>query len=187
MQGTAFAALFAKVDSLVTQHDFHAPEVVMTIGLFLVIVALWNEYWTGTMLYNWILQFTDSLLSFMLGALEFAMIIELQNGIAVLAIVGLFLLVGAVAFEYRYWQARKSKSAPFTAQLDRGFRAVNITSCVAGGAILLVAAALISRAGQSTLFQLLAAGIVVAVALGHVAREIYQWRLAQQRLSEMAA
>jgi hypothetical protein len=25
IQGTAFAALFAKVDSLVTQHSFHAP------------------------------------------------------------------------------------------------------------------------------------------------------------------
>lgn len=187
IQGTAFAALSAKVDLLVTHHNLRAPEVVMTIGLFLVIVALWNQFWTGAMLYSWILQLADSLLSFTFGAFEFAMIIELENGVAVLATLGLFLLVGALALEYRYWQARKSESAAFTAQLDRGFRAVDITSCVATGTLLLVAAALISRLGQSTLFQLLAAGIVVAVAVGHMAREVYQWHLVQRRLSEMTA
>jgi len=47
IQGTAFAALFAKVDSLVTQHSFHAPQAVMAFGLLLLIVALWNQYLIG--------------------------------------------------------------------------------------------------------------------------------------------
>lgn len=75
----------------------------------------------------WTMQLTDSLLPFTFGVFEFAMIIELENGVAVLATVGLFLLLGVVALEYTYWQARKSESAAFTTQLSRGFRAVDIT------------------------------------------------------------
>jgi hypothetical protein len=187
IQGTAFAALFAKVQSLVTQHSFHAPEVVMTFGLFLLIVALWNQYLIGTMIYNWTLQLTDSLLPFGFGVFEFAMIIRLENGFSVLAINGLFLLVGAVAFEHQYWQTRKSESAEFTAQVARGFRAVDVTSSVIIGVTLLGAAALISRLGQSTLNELVAGAIIVAVYLGNLAREAYQWHLVQQRLSEMAS
>jgi hypothetical protein len=187
IQGTAFAALFAKVQSLVTQHSFHAPEVVMAVGLFLLIVALWNQYLIGTMLYNWTLHLTDSLLPFAFGVFEFAMIIQLEDGVAVLAINGLFLLVGVVALEHQYRQARKSESAEFTAQVARGFRAVDVTSSVVIGVILLGAAALISRLGQSTPSGLVAAGVVVAVALGNLGREAYQWHLVQQRLSEMTA
>ena len=76
IQGTAFAALFAKVQSLVTQYSFHAPEFVMAVGILLLIVALWHQYLIGTMLYNWALQLTDSLLPFAFGVLEFAMIIR---------------------------------------------------------------------------------------------------------------
>ncbi len=187
IQGTAFAALFAKVQSLVTQHSFHAPEVLMAIGLFLLIVALWNQYLIGTMLYNWTLQLTDSLLPFAFGVFEFAMIIQLEDGVAVLAINGCFLLIGVVALEHQYRQARKSGTAEFTAQVAHGFRAVDETSSVVLGVLLIAAAALISRLGQSTLSGFVAAGIVVAVALGNLARETYQWRLVQQRLSEMAA
>jgi hypothetical protein len=187
IQGAAFAALFAKVQSLVTQSSFHAPEVVMAVGLLLLIVALWNQYLIGTMLYNWALQLTDSLLPFAFGVLEFAMIIQLEDGVAVLAINGLFFLIGAAAFEHQYWQTRKSESAEFAAQVARGFRAVDVTSSLVIGVILLGAAALISRLGQSTVSPLVAAGTVVAVALGNLAREAYQWRLVQQRLSEMTS
>lgn len=184
IQGTAFASLFAKVQSLVTQHTLHTPEVVMAIGLFLLIVALWNQYLIGTILYNWTLQLTDSLLPFTFGVFEFAMIIQLEDGVAVLTINGLFLLVGVIGLEHQYRQARKSESAEFTAHVARGFRAVDVTSSVVVGILLLGAAGLISRLGQSTLTGLVAAGIVVAVALGSLAREARQWHLAQQRISE---
>ena len=187
IQGTAFAALFAKVDSLVTQHSFHAPQAVMAIGLLLLIVALWNQYLIGTMLYNWTLQLTDSLLPFTFGVFEFAMILELQDGVAVLTINGLFLLMGVVGLEHQYRQARRSESAEFTAHVARGFRAVDVTSSVVIGVLLLGAAALISRFGQSTLSGLVAAGIIVAVALANLAREAHQWHLVQQRLSDMTA
>jgi hypothetical protein len=187
IQGTAFAALFAKVQTLVTQHSFHAPEVVMAVGLFLLIVALWNQYLIGTMLYNWTLQLTDSLLPFVFGVFEFAMIIQLENGVAVLAINGLFLLIGVVALEHQYRQARKSESARFTAQVARGFRAADVTSSIVLGVSLLGVAVLISRFGPSTVSELVAAGIVVAVALGNLAREAHQWHLVQQRLSEMTS
>lgn len=187
IQGTAFAALFAKVQSLVSQHSFHAPEIVMAIGLFLLIVALWNQYLIGTMLYNWTLQLTDSLLPFTFGVFEFAMIIQLENGVAVLAINGLFLLFGVVGLVHQYRQAHKSESAEFTARVARGFRAVDITSSIVIGLLLLGAAAVISRLGQSTLTELVAAGLVVAVALANLAREAHQWHLVQHRLSEMTA
>lgn len=185
IQGTAFAALFAKVQSLVAQHSFHAPEAVMAIGLFLLIVALWNQYLIGTMLYSWTLQLTDSLLPFIFGVFEFAMIIQFEDGVAVLAINGLFLLIGVVGLEHQYRQARKSESAEFTAHVARGFRATDVTTSVVTGVLLLVAAALISRLGQSTLGGLVAAGIIVAVALANLAREARQWHLVQQRLAEM--
>jgi hypothetical protein len=185
IQGTAFAALFAKVQSLVTDHKFHAPEAVMAIGLFLLIVALWNQYLIGTMLYNWTMQLTDSFLPFTFGVFEFAMIIQLEDGVAVLAINGLFLLLGVVGFEHQYRQARRSESAEFTAQLARGFRAGDVTASVVIGVLLLGAAGLISRFGQGTTGGLVAAGIVVAVALANLAREAHQWNLVQQRLSEM--
>jgi len=185
IQGTAFAALFAKVDSLVTQHSFHAPQAVMAFGLLLLIVALWNQYLIGTMLYNWTLVLTDSILPFTFGVFEFAMILELQDGVAVLTINGLFLLMGVVGLEHQYRQARRSESAEFTAHVARGFRAVDVTSSVVIGVLLLGAAALISRFGQSTLSGLVAAGIIVAVALANLAREAHQWNLVQQRLSEM--
>jgi hypothetical protein len=187
IQGTAFAALFAKVDSLVTQHSFHAPQAVMAFGLLLLIVALWNQYLIGTMLYNWTLVLTDSILPFTFGVFEFAMILELQDGVAVLTINGLFLLMGVVGLEHQYRQARRSESAEFTAHVARGFRAVDVTSSVVIGVLLLGAAALISRFGQSTLSGLVAAGIIVAVALANLAREAHQWHLVQQRLSDMTA
>jgi hypothetical protein len=187
IQGTAFAALFAKVDSLVTQHSFHAPQAVMAFGLLLLIVALWNQYLIGTMLYNWTLVLTDSILPFTFGVFEFAMILELQEGVSVLTINGLFLLMGVVGLEHQYRQARRSESAEFTAHVARGFRAVDVTSSVVIGVLLLGAAALISRFGQSTLSGLVAAGIIVAVALANLAREAHQWHLVQQRLSDMTA
>ena len=187
IQGTAFAALFAKVDSLVTQHSFHAPQAVMAFGLLLLIVALWNQYLIGTMLYNWTMVLTDSILPFTFGVFEFAMILELQDGVAVLTINGLFLLMGVVGLEHQYRQARRSESAEFTAHVARGFRAVDVTSSVVIGVLLLGAAALISRFGQSTLSGLVAAGIIVAVALANLAREAHQWHLVQQRLSDMTA
>ena len=187
IQGTAFAALFAKVDSLVTQHSFHAPQAVMAFGLLLLIVALWNQYLIGTMLYNWTLVLTDSILPFTFGVFEFAMILELQDGVAVLTINGLFLLMGVVGLEHQYRQARRSESAEFTAHVARGFRAVDVTSSVVIGVLLLGATALISRFGQSTLSGLVAAGIIVAVALANLAREAHQWHLVQQRLSDMTA
>jgi hypothetical protein len=187
IQGTAFAALFAKVDSLLTQHNFHAPQAVMAFGLLLLIIALWNQYLIGTMLYNWTLVLTDSILPFTFGVFEFAMILQLEDGVAVLAINGLFLLMGVVGLEHQYRQARKSESAEFTAYVARGFRAVDVTSSVVIGVLLLGAAALISRSGQSTPGGLVAAGIVVAVAVGNLAREAHQWHLVQQRLSDMTA
>jgi hypothetical protein len=157
----------------------------MAIGLLLLIVALWNQYLIGTMLYNWTLQLTDSLLPFTFGVFEFAMIMQLEDGVAVLAINGLFLLVGVVGLEHQYRQARKSESAEFTARVASGFRASDVTASVVTGVLLLGAAALISRFGESILSGLVASGIVVAVALGNLAREAYQWHLVQQRLSEM--
>jgi hypothetical protein len=115
------------------------------------------------------------------------MILELQDGVAVLTINGLFLLMGVVGLEHQYRQARRSESAEFTAHVARGFRAVDVTSSVVIGVLLLGAAALISRFGQSTLSGLVAAGIIVAVALANLAREAHQWHLVQQRLSDMTA
>jgi hypothetical protein len=159
----------------------------MAFGLLLLIVALWNQYLIGTMLYNWTLVLTDSILPFTFGVFEFAMILELQDGVAVLTINGLFLLMGVVGLEHQYRQARRSESAEFTAHVARGFRAVDVTSSVVIGVLLLGAAALISRFGQSTLSGLVAAGIIVAVALANLAREAHQWHLVQQRLSDMTA
>ena len=111
----------------------------------------------------------------------------IEDGVAVLAINGLFLLMGVVGLEHQYRQARKSESAEFTAYVARGFRAVDVTSSVVIGVLLLGAAALISRSGQSTPGGLVAAGIVVAVAVGNLAREAHQWHLVQQSLSDMTA
>lgn len=189
IQGVALAALFAKVDSLIARHLFHAPQIILSLGIFLAIVAVWNQYQMGLHLYTWTANLVDAFIPFTLGVFELAMISGLEYSVAaVLVANGLLLLTGIAAFEQQYYQLRKNlQAAPFLQQLNRGFRAADIWSCIVAAAIALGAAASIAHLSPNPTADLIGSLVLVALALGHLAREVHQWRVVQRRLSELAA
>jgi len=189
IQGVALAALFGKADSMLSRHLFHLPQLILSLGIFLAIVAVWNQYQMGVMLYAWTAELFDAFIPFTIGIFEFGMISALEYGAsAVLLADGLLLLVGIAAFEQQYYQLRRNtKAAPFLQQLNRGFRAADIWSCVVGAAIALGSAAAIGRWAPNPTGDLIGSFVLVALALSHLTREVYQWRIVLQRLDALAA
>ena len=189
IQGTALAALFAKVDSLITRQDFHAPQIVMAIGIFFAIVTLWTQYQMGSLLYTWPVRVIDAFIPFVFGLFEFVMIIGMEHGtFFVLVTFGLFFVITVFGFEYQYLQVRRNfRADAFMHRLTLGFRALDSGTSAASAVILLGTAALISWFGPSALNQLVGAWVIVAVALGHAVRQAYQWGLVEQRLADMSA
>lgn len=189
IQGTALAALFAKVDSLITRQNFHAPQIVMAIGIFLAIVTLWTQYQMGSLLYSWPVRVIDAFIPFVFGLFEFVMIIGMEHGaFFVLITFGLFFVIIVFGFEYQYLQVRRNfRADAFMHQLTLGFRALDSGSSLASAVILLGMAALISHSGPSVFYQLVGAWVIVAVALGHAVRQAYQWGLVEQRLADISA
>ena len=186
IQGVALAALFMKVDSIIARHSFHAPQIIMAIGIFLTIVTIWNQYQMGLMLYVWTAQLFDAFIPFTIGLFEFGMISGLEYGAAaVLVADGLLGLTGIAAFEQQYYQLRKSEQAPFLERLNHGFRAADIWSCVVGGAIAFGAAALVARSASSSSAELAGSLVLVLLAVAHLVREVYQWGIVQRRLTEL--
>lgn len=188
IQGVALAALFAKVDSLLASGRFHAPQFVMALGIFLSIVAVWNQYQMGLNLYAWTANLIDAFIPFTLGLFEFAMISSIgYSASAMLVANGLLLLTGIAAFEQQYFQVRRSVHAAFLQSLNRGFREHDVASCIGAAAVAFGTAAWISWSAPSPSRELMGALVLVALATGHLVREVVQWRVVQRRLSELAA
>lgn len=185
IQGVALAVLFAKVDSLIDGHEFHAPQVVMATGIFLAIVAVWNQYQMGVMLYAWTAEIFDAFIPFGLGLTEYAMISAIDRGAsAVLFANGALLVMGIAAFEYQYFQVRRNAGAgAFVHELNHDFRAMDAISTAIAAALAFAAALLLARAGPGSPGELAGAWLVVAIAVGHFAREVLQWRTVQRRLA----
>ena len=189
IQGTVLAGLFAKVDSLIGRHSFHAPQIVIAIGIFLWVVALWHQYQMGLLLYNWTAQLIDAFIPFMLGVFEFAAIIGMEHGVSfVLFALGLFYLIGIAGFEYQYLQAwRNIRAGAFFRRLSGDFRTVDTLSCVVSAAVVFAAAMLTAGADPASGYQLAGAWVIVALAIAHMVRQTIEWRIIQRRLSEVAA
>jgi hypothetical protein len=183
IQGTALATLFLKVDYLIGQHAFHTPQVVMSIGLLLTIVLLWNQYQMGVMLYYWNSQLFDAFIPFGFGVCEFSAILGLEHGAMVTLIAyGAFFALGVFAFEHQYSQLRKTWGADaFVHRLTKGFRRVDVASCAVAAVIFFAAAAFFARS-QIAVADLVAGWLIIAVSMGQAVREVYGWRLVLQRL-----
>jgi len=189
IQGVALAALFAKVDSLISRQSFHAPQVVLAIAIFLTIVALWNQYQMGINIYSWTATLFDTFIPFVLGVFEFVMIIGIERGAGVVLITfGIFFFVALIAFEHQYWQIRHlvGDAGDFMRRLTAGFRALDETSALVSAVIFFIAAAVISPPGATATRELVGASLIVALALFHLARQAYEWRTILQRLAEMS-
>lgn len=185
IQGVALAVLFAKVDSLIEKGELHAPQVVIATGIFLAIVAVWNQYQMGVMLYTWTAEVFDAFIPFVLGLAEFAMISAIDRGpSAVLFANGALLIAGIAAFEYQYYQVRRNADAgAFVHELNHDFRAMDAISTTIAAAVALAAAMLLAHVQPGSIGEIAGAWIVVAIAAGHLSREVLQWRTVQQRLS----
>lgn len=186
IQGVALAALFAKIDSLLDRHRFHAPELLMAITIFLTIVALWYEYQMGVMFYNWTAELFDAFIPFMFGVFEFAMIIGVERGVSTfLAVFGLAFVVAIVGFEYQYMQVRRAAgSDPLILHLTRGFRATDFVSCFASLVLLLGASALVAHSQSNGSLDIAAASLAQIIAVVHFVREGYQSSVLYRRLAE---
>jgi recombination protein RecR len=69
IQGTTVALLFSTVQGLLGHGEFHAPQLVLTIGLFLIIVLLWHQYQIGVIVYEWVPQIVDAVIPICPGRL----------------------------------------------------------------------------------------------------------------------
>jgi hypothetical protein len=188
IQGTTTALLFSKVDALIGRGDFHLPQLVLTIGLFWIIVLLWHQYQIGVILYEWVPQFFDAVVPFVLGACEFAAILGLQYGSLVTAVTfTVFFLLGLLGLEYQFFQVTRATTRPGIGSVVRGFRTWDLIVNGVSVLIFAVTAALLWRypppGGQS----LWANAMVLVVALLHGTRQIAEWRLVQVRAHEPAA
>ncbi|HXW50927.1 MAG TPA: hypothetical protein VEJ41_02960 [Candidatus Acidoferrales bacterium] len=187
IQGTALATLFLKVDSLISKHSFHAPQLVMAVGLMLTVILFWNQYLMGVELYYWPSQLFDAFIPFSLGIAEFSAILGLEHGgVIMLVAFGAFFALAVLAFEHQYWQLRRSAGPDaFVHVLTSGFRQLDVLSCAMSSVIFLGTAWLLARYPTNA-GDLIAGWVVVAVATGQALREIYFWRLVQQRLASAA-
>jgi hypothetical protein len=188
IQGVALAVFFAKVDSLLARGLFHVPQILTAVGIFLAIVAVWNQYQMGVMLYTWTAQVLDAIIPFTIGLCEFAMISGMERGPAAVLFANGFLLVcGLIGFEYQYVQVRRNAGAgAFVHELNRASRATDAISTAIAAATAFTTAWLVGRFDGSSMMEMLGASLVVAIAVGHLAREMLQWRTVQRRMSEAA-
>lgn len=184
IQGTALALLFSKIDYLIERKAFHAPQVVMAMGIFLTIALLWNQYQVGVMLYVWVPQLIDAMIPFSLGACEFIAILGLQYGSIVTVLTyAVFFVLAIFAFEYQYAQVGRAGLGHRSIHLIvRGFREQDRIVNTACALVLIITAIFLMRFPPPQGQSLLASTIIVAIGLLHGARLIIQWRLAQNRL-----
>jgi len=183
IQGTTVALLFSTVQGLLGHGEFHAPQLVLTIGLFLIIVLLWHQYQIGVIVYEWVPQIVDAVIPFVLGACEFVAILGLQYGSLVTAVTfAVFFLLGLFGLEYQFYQVSRSTTGPGIQPVVRGFRRWDLLVNVISVLIFAVTAALLWRypppGGQS----LWANAMVLVVALLHGARQVVEWWLVQVRV-----
>jgi hypothetical protein len=188
IQGVALAAFVAKVDSLLARGLFHVPQMLIGVGVFLTIVAVWNQYQMGVMVYSWTAQILDAIIPFAIGLCEFAMISGIERGpAAVLVANGLLLVFGLIAFEYQYFQVRRNAIAgAFVHELNHAFRATDAISTTIAAALAFATAWLEVRFASSITMEFVGASLVVAIPVGHLAREVLQWHTIQRRMGKAA-
>jgi len=187
IQGTALVALFGKVDSLIGNHAFHAPEIVIATQMFFVIALTWYQYQVGLMLFTWTPQLVDALIPFGLGVCEFVAILGLEHGIIVtLVTLGVFFAIGMLAFENQYAQLRATPDdGGFIDYLVRGFRVRDQLSCAISGLVLFATAAIYAQS-QRTQADAIAAGcVMLLISAAQALRLTSTWQLAQRRLREL--
>jgi len=190
IQGTALAVLFGKIDHLIQGPGFGASQALMALGLFLLIVLIWNQYQMGVMLYNWTPKLLDSFIPFTFGLCEFTAILGLERGFRItLLTLGAMFVLGIVAFEYQYAQVQKS-SEPTNVihRVHAGFRRVDDLSCMASSILLFLTSAIVwGRFGTAASFPILASGVVIVIAIGHGVRQAVHWHFVQLRLQAVAS
>ena len=182
IQGTTLAFLFSNVYALLERGAFGVPQLVLTVGLFLIIILLWHQYQMGVILYEWVPQMFDAAIPFCLGAAEFCAILGLQFGSIVTAVTfAAFFVLGIVGLEYQYYQVARATTRPGIGGIVRGFRAwdwiVNVVSIL----IFAVAAFVLWRNPPPGGQALWANAAVVVVAVIHAVRQFIEWHLVQQR------
>jgi hypothetical protein len=182
IQGTTIAFLFSNVYVLLERGAFGAPQLVLTIGLFLLTIVLWHQYQMGVILYEWVPQLFDAAIPFCLGAGEFCAILGLVFGSLVTAVtLALFFVLGIVGLEYQYYQVAHATTRPGIGWIIRGFRSLDWIVNAFSVLIFAVTAIVLWRnpppGGQS----LWANAAVLVVVLLHAVRQSIEWHQVQQR------
>jgi hypothetical protein len=158
IQGVALTTLVSRVEA--TYGSFAAADWVLSTTTFLVILIVWHEYLTQSLLYTWLPTFLDSLVpfAFLVDELFLAHLVY-QTERAWLLAYGGFYLVGLAAWSYHN---RQVQSADYD---SRRVNRVLEWHDRAQGLILAVLAVLILAAGA--LYDVLGLGQVrLGVALG---------------------
>src|SRR5579859_6784738 len=157
IQGTALVILFDTIERIIETKGFHTwtsfgiPQLILSLGLFLVITLLWHQYQMGVMLYNWTPQLLDTFIPFTFGVCEFIAILGLEYGATLTLITTrtmFALAIGAFRNQYLQVQATTNRNA-IIHRIHAGFQVRDEWSCIISSFVLLTAGALSFRSDSS--------------------------------------
>jgi hypothetical protein len=174
-QSVAVAVLAARVEA--TYEQFHLVHWIMVVNTFLMIVLVWNDYMIAAIAYFWTPTLADSFFPFTLLALQLGVAHNVYPDERMWFLwTGLLMAVGAAAFGYGFWQARRhTKDNHEVLQAIGVHQQLTLVFTGAGCVSALGVAALYDVGGlhrASTVVALLGTVLIVAILL----RSIPYWK-----------
>lgn len=141
LQGVLLALTFEEVRASVKGGEA-GPEVWLPACVTVLVIAIvWNEYRMGATMYQWVPGLLDSLIPFLLGGLQAALVwTMLGEPAAWFSALAVFYSLGGLAYWNMYHHARKEGVNQFALAQGKRLRLLNYAACGLMAAIFSVAA-----------------------------------------------
>jgi len=136
IEAGAFGFLATLIDRLTSRgtklDSITLPSWLLVAEAFFIIVAIWNEYFMGVTVFNWIPTLVDAIIPFTLATVQLFLTLSIERGIRWgFLTTAVFYFVGFFAFENMWLRAGSDQRNMFVMDIVRPYRILSSCSCLA--------------------------------------------------------
>jgi len=151
------------------------PGSLLIVNNVIIIALVWNEYRMGSSMFRWVPSLLDAAIPFAVGGIQAALILMSSDPQRWLGWLGAFYVAGLIAFQNMYGRSAEEERNAFVLDRNRGFRRVNLASCLLVGGLFWALFIYHRWSGSAPGWGSL--GLVTLVNLLFLARGELNWRV----------
>jgi hypothetical protein len=112
------------------------PAILLVFNNLVLIMLVWNEYRMGSSMFHWVPALPDAVIPFMLGGFQAALLLTVPRPLSWLGWLAAFYAAAIIAYQNMYCRAGEEERNAFVMERNRGFRRLNLASCLLSSALL---------------------------------------------------